>query len=241
MAPPIWLIHARPPHACIFSLCVLRTLKFFCLSRFHLENTVLSVQALHASRIDPYSSYGWKSVPWDHPLPNSHAHPQATCLLSVSMSLASFFFFNIPHIKEIVQYSAFSVWFISLSIIPSRSVHVVAESRISFSIVANIPPYVYMCMCLLVQLSHSVVTPWAAAHQTSLSITNYRSLLRLMSIELVMPSNHLIFCRPLLLLPSTFPGIRVFSSESALHSYTTPSLSVYPSMDTDIVCISWLP
>ena len=53
-------------------------------------------------------------------------------------------------------------------------------------------------------------TPWTAARQTSLSITNSRSLLKLMSIELVMPSNHLILCRPLLLLPSIFPSIRVF-------------------------------
>ena len=60
-------------------------------------------------------------------------------------------------------------------------------------------------------------TPWTAAHQASLSITNSRSLLRLMSIELVMPSNHLILCHNLLLLPSVFPSIRVFSSESALH------------------------
>ena len=60
------------------------------------------------------------------------------------------------------------------------------------------------------------VTPWNAARQASLSITNSQSLLRLMSIELVMPSNHLILCRPLLLLPSIFPSIRVFSNESAL-------------------------
>ena len=57
------------------------------------------------------------------------------------------------------------------------------------------------------------VTPWAAAHQASLSITNSRSLLKLMFIELVMPSNHLILCHPLLLLPSIFPCIRVFSDE----------------------------
>ena len=61
------------------------------------------------------------------------------------------------------------------------------------------------------------VTPWAAARQASLSITNSRSLLRLMSIESVMPSNHLILCRPLFLLPSVFPSITVFSSESVLH------------------------
>ena len=61
------------------------------------------------------------------------------------------------------------------------------------------------------------VTPWTAAHQASLSITNSQSLLKLMSFELVKPSNHLILCRPLLLLPSIFPSIRVFLNESALH------------------------
>ena len=60
-------------------------------------------------------------------------------------------------------------------------------------------------------------TPWTAAHQASLSITNSQSLLKLMPIESVMPSNHLILCRPLLLLPSVFPSIRVFSSESVFH------------------------
>ena len=59
-------------------------------------------------------------------------------------------------------------------------------------------------------------TPWTASCQSSLSITNSRSLLKLTSIGLVMPSNHLILCCPLLLLPSIFPSIRVFSNESAL-------------------------
>ena len=59
-------------------------------------------------------------------------------------------------------------------------------------------------------------TPWITAHQVSLSINNSRTLLKLMSIESVMPSNHLLLCRPLLLLPSIFPNIRVFSNESAL-------------------------
>ena len=59
-------------------------------------------------------------------------------------------------------------------------------------------------------------TPWTAACQASMSITNSQSLLKLMSIELVMPSNHLILCRPLPLLPSIFPSIRVFSKESVL-------------------------
>ena len=60
-------------------------------------------------------------------------------------------------------------------------------------------------------------TPWTSARQASLSITNSRSLLKLMSIESVMPSNHLILCHPLLLLPSIFPSIRVFTNESVLH------------------------
>ena len=72
----------------------------------------------------------------------------------------------------------------------------------------------------LVQFSRSVVsnsaTPWTEACQTSLSITNSWSLLKLMSIESVMSYNHLILCRPLLLLHSIFPSIRVFSNESAL-------------------------
>ena len=59
--------------------------------------------------------------------------------------------------------------------------------------------------------------PWTAACQPSLSITNFQNLLKLMSIESVMPSNHLVLCGPLLLLPSIFPSIRVFSNESVLH------------------------
>ena len=60
-------------------------------------------------------------------------------------------------------------------------------------------------------------TPWTAAHQATLSITNSLSLLKLRSIESVMPSNHLIFCHPLFLLPSIFPSVRVFSNVSSLH------------------------
>ena len=76
-------------------------------------------------------------------------------------------------------------------------------------------------------------TPWTAACQTSLSIINSWSLLKLMSITLVMPSNHLILCHPLLLLPSSFPSIKVFSSESVLHirwpKYWSFSFSSSPS------------
>ena len=77
------------------------------------------------------------------------------------------------------------------------------------------------------------VAPWTTAHQASLSITNSWSLLKLTSIESVMPSSHLILCRPLLLLHSIFPSIRVFSSESVLHirwpKYWSFSFSISPS------------
>ena len=90
---------------------------------------------------------------------------------------------------------------------------------------------------LSVQFSRSVVsdsvTPWTTARQASLSITNSQSLLRLMSVELVMPSNHLILCHPLLLPPSVFPSIRVFSNESVLcimwPKYWSYSFNVSPS------------
>ena len=93
-------------------------------------------------------------------------------------------------------------------------------------------------MCVR-QFSRSVmsdsVTPWTAAHQASLSITNSQSLLKLMSIALVMPSNHLNLCRPLLLPPSVFPSIRVFSSESALRirwpEYWSFSFNISPSSE----------
>ena len=90
--------------------------------------------------------------------------------------------------------------------------------------------FMSLCMCAfdkcyLLQfssvqtLSHVQLfaTPWATAHQASPSITNSRSLPKLMSIESVMPSNHLILCHPLFFLPSIFPSIRVFSNESAVH------------------------
>ena len=83
-------------------------------------------------------------------------------------------------------------------------------------------------------------TPCTAAHQASLSITNSQSLLKLMSIELVMPANHLILCRPLRLLPSIFPSIRVFSNESVLRirllqywnfSFSISSSNEYPGLN----------
>ena len=106
--------------------------------------------------------------------------------------------------------------------------------------------YIYVCcVCFLcgegrwfssVQSLSRVLlfeTPWTAAHQASLSIINSQSLLKLMSIESVIPSNHLIIRHPLLLLPSIFPSIRVFSNESALRirwpKYWSFSFSISPS------------
>ena len=85
------------------------------------------------------------------------------------------------------------------------------------------------------------MTPWTAACQVSLSITNSRSLLELMLIETVMPSNHLILCRPLLLPPSVLPSIRVFSNQSVAHirwsKYWSFSFSLSPSMNIQ----GWFP
>ena len=83
------------------------------------------------------------------------------------------------------------------------------------------------------QLTWLFVTTWTLAHQASLSITNTQSLLKLTYIELVMPSNHLILCHSLFLLPSILPSIRVFSNESVLHirwpEYWSFSVSISPS------------
>ena len=111
-------------------------------------------------------------------------------------------------------------------------------------------PYMFFCFCVQipcfwryqlldfsVQFSRSVMsdsaTPWIAARQSPLSITSSQSLLKLMSIESVKPSSHLILCHPLLLLPPILPSIRVFSSESTLHmrwsKYWSFSFSISPS------------
>ena len=97
-------------------------------------------------------------------------------------------------------------------------------------------------------LSHArlFATPWTAASQVFLSITNSQSLLTLMSIELVMPSNHLILCHPLLFSPSIFPSIRIFSNESALclmwPKYWNFSFSISPSNEQSglIFRMDWL-
>ena len=97
------------------------------------------------------------------------------------------------------------------------------------------PFFFHLYICLVQSLSHVwlFVTSWAEVLQTNWFITNSRSVLKLMSITLVMPSNHLILCQPLLLLPSIFPRIRVFSNESVLRirwtKYWSFSFNISPS------------
>ena len=93
----------------------------------------------------------------------------------------------------------------------------------------------FCCCCSVARLCLTFMTPWTAARQASLTVTISWSLLKLMSIESVMPSNHLILCRPLLPLPSIFPSIRVFSKESVIHirwpKYLCFSFSISPSSE----------
>ena len=130
------------------------------------------------------------------------------------------------------------------SVISLISQHLFRSSDLNHLITENLFPFVNPSLFLptpefsSVQLSHSVmsdsVTPWTAA-QASLSITKSWSLLKFMPIELVTPSNHLILCRPLLLLPSIFPSIRVFSSGSTLRmrwpKYWSFSFNISPSSE----------
>ena len=102
----------------------------------------------------------------------------------------------------------------------------------------------YISSVQLLSRVQTFVTPWTAACQASLSITNSWNSPKPMSIELVMPSNHLIICRPLLLLPLIFPSIRVFSSESVLHirwpKYgVSSSSSVLPVNIQDCFPLEW--
>ena len=93
--------------------------------------------------------------------------------------------------------------------------------------------YLYLSSVQSLSCVQLFATPWTAARQASLSITNSWSLPKLISIESVMPSNHLILCHPLLLLPSVFPSIRVFSNESSLRirwpKYWSFSFNISPS------------
>jgi len=166
------------------------------------------------------------------------------CLLSWFYDLTSFFF-QIPHINDTMQYWGLPWWLSGkqFSCQCSRCKFNPWVRKISWRRIWQ-PTLVFFLgnpmnsgawqatvhgghKISQIRLSNSVssvqllscvrlfATPWTAASQDSLSVTNSWSLLKLMSIESVMPSNHLILCRPLLLLPSIFPSIRVFSNESS--------------------------
>ena len=107
-----------------------------------------------------------------------------------------------------------------------KALYTLSNQRLTESVNLSIPHTFMECVNYFTSFVYSsvqslscvrlFVTPWTAARQASLSITNSWSLLKLMSIESVMPSSHFILCRPLLFPPSIFPSIRVFSNESAL-------------------------
>ena len=133
-----------------------------------------------------------------------------------------------------------SVW---LGCIP---LHICTTSSLSIHLLIVLSIFfILVCIkCFSLSVSQSVqlfsrvqlfVTPWITACQASLSITNSWSLLKLMSIELVMPSSHLILCHPLLLLPPILPSIRAFSNESTLHmswpKYWSFSFSISPTTE----------
>ena len=133
---------------------------------------------------------------------------------------------NICHLNQLIQVAS-SPWFIEC---------LQGEVLSSYDHLISYMEIILIMVVVVVQSLSCVqlfATPWTAAHQASLSITNSWSLLKLMSIELVMPSNHLIICHPLLLMPSVFPSIRVFSNESVLHirwpKYWSFSFSISPS------------
>ena len=137
----------------------------------------------------------------------------------------------------------FNLWFAEKTVWPFKC-NFTLVCNFSFSFFqwfGSQPNKSFFCMFSSVQLLSCVrlfVTPWTAAHQASLSITHSQSLLRLMFIESVMPSNHLILCHSLLLLPSIFPSIRVFSNESVLPirwtKYWSFSFSISPSNEYSV-------
>ena len=116
---------------------------------------------------------------------------------------------------------------------------------LSFLWLSNIP-LLYALLLLLSCFSHVrlFANPWTAGRQASLSVTNSRSLLKLISIELVIPSNHLILCHPLLFLPSIFPSVSVFSNESVLcirwPKYWSFSFNISPSNELPgMISLGW--
>ena len=172
----------------------------------HLLSTLHSTDAL--SPFDEFSD-----------LADTSFFPSSRHLQSFSKFQFSAVFY-LPSIYHLSTYHLLIIYFLS-------SIYLVIY-HLSFYL-----SYIYLSSVQSLSRVRFFVTPWTAARQASLSITNSQSLLKLRSIESVMPSNHLILCHPLLLLPSIFPSIRVFSNESALcirwPKYWSFSFSICPS------------
>ena len=143
---------------------------------------------------------------WHHFLTN------VWCLICFESSLLDFPGIKLCHLGIIIFSPSFRVLYLYVLLLSTRIDCYTQKNGGSYKIIALI------AFSLVQSLSHVrlFVTPWTAECQASLSIANSQSLLKLLSIKLVMPSNHLILCCPLLLLPSPFPRIKVFSSESVL-------------------------
>ena len=158
---------------------------------------------------------------------NLHLHQQCTSVFSASLATITFFFIMTILITVrwylTVVLICVSWWLVMSNIFSYACLLSACIDSVQFSSLQSLSHVQFFAI------------PCTAACQASLSINNSCSLLKLMSIELVMPSNHLILCRPLLLLPSIFPGIRVFSNESVLHirwpKYWNFSFSISPSND----------
>ena len=158
---------------------------------------------------------------------NLHLHQQCTSVFYASLATIIYFFIMTILITVrwylIVVLICVSWWLVMSNIFSYACSLSACIDSVQFSSVQSVSHVQFFA------------TPCTAARQASLSINNACSLLKLMSIELVMPSNHLILCCPLLLLPSIFPGIRVFSNESVLHirwpKYWNFSFSISPSND----------
>ena len=141
---------------------------------------------------------------------------------------------NITRLWHVLTF--FQVWVVSWKRMFSLGIsNVISSSMFRCGFSLGMLPFLYFSSVQSLSRVWLFATPWITARQASLSITNSRSSLRLTSIKSVMPSSHLILCRPLLLMPPILPSIRVFSNESTLHmrwpEYWSSSFSIIPSKE----------
>ena len=192
-------------------------MQFFLVSQLHIK----VMFTLHCSLLSVQQQYVWKTVYIPYLINNAVGkYCQQSCLMQV-------------YLRPLKKKLQSAIW---------QGVSVMQNSKRIYCLVSPLSERFPWCagdahwLVVVQSLSHVhlFVTPWTAECQASLSFIISQSLLRLMSVESVMPSNHLILCHSLLL-PSVFPSIRVFSSESALHNrwpkYWSFSFSISPSSE----------